>query len=34
MQPTTTLLDFEHIISIEVDSIFPGSYILRAFLSW
>ena len=25
MQPTITLVDFEHIISIKVDSIFPGS---------
>ena len=25
MQPTTTLVDFEHIISIKIDSIFPGS---------
>ena len=25
MQPTVTLVDFEHIISIKVDSIFPGS---------
>ena len=31
MQPTITLIDFEHIISIKVDSIFPGSY--RLFLS-
>ena len=25
MLPTITLVDFEHIISIKVDSIFPGS---------
>ena len=25
MQPTITLVDFEHIISIKIDSIFPGS---------
>ena len=25
MQPTITLVDFEHIISIKVDSLFPGS---------
>ena len=25
MQPTITLVDFEHITSIKVDSIFPGS---------
>ena len=25
MQPTITLVHFEHIISIKVDSIFPGS---------
>ena len=25
MQPTITLVDFEHMISIKVDSIFPGS---------
>ena len=25
MQPTITLVDFEHIISIKVDSIFPGT---------
>ena len=25
MQPTITLVDFEHIISINVDSMFPGS---------
>ena len=25
MQPTITLVDFEHIISIKVDSVFPGS---------
>ena len=25
MQPTIALVDFEHIISIKVDSIFPGS---------
>ena len=25
MQPTITLVDFEHIISKKVDSIFPGS---------
>ena len=25
MQPTNTLVDFEHIISVKVDLIFPGS---------
>ena len=25
MQPTITLVDFEHIISIKIDSVFPGS---------
>ena len=33
LQPTITLVDFEHIISVKVDSIFPGSESLRSFLS-
>ena len=33
MQPTITLVDFEHIIFIKVESIFSGSQSRRSFLS-